>query len=167
MLSILIIDDAQEDALFLERILHQCKILNPIRVLKSGAECLAYFENPEEKSEGVLVFLDLIMQPLSGIAVLKTLNERGLGKDSTFVMLSGITDIKAINAGYQLGARTFMVKPIRAEDVLELLSALKSKIEVKKEDDGYVLEWAHLNESKTEVSLADTDFFRRTISTSA
>jgi hypothetical protein len=39
------------------------------------------------------------MAPVSGIAVLRRLKSLGTAEDSIFVMVSGITDIKALNEG--------------------------------------------------------------------
>jgi DNA-binding response OmpR family regulator len=81
------------------------------------------------------------MAPTSGISVLRELRESGLAKDSVIVMLSGITDIKAINEGYQLGASTFLIKPIKPDDILEMLNGMKNKIRVEEQPSGYLLEW--------------------------
>lgn len=140
MLHIVIVDDSREDLGFLERVLRQCKILNPIHSIHSGEECLAFFRSKATRS---LVILDLVMAPTSGISVIRELRESGLARDSVIVMLSGITDIKAINEGYQLGAATFLIKPIKPEDILEMLNGMKSKIRVEEQPTGYLLEWVH------------------------
>ncbi len=163
MLEILIIDDSAEDLGFVERVFRQCKVLNPIKLLHSGDECVALFEE-NSASNRYLVILDLLMAPTNGISVLRRLRARGLGEDSIFIMLSGITDIKSINAGYQLGARTFLVKPIKAEDILELLTHLKKQIVVEEQSEGYVLRWIS---AAAETPPADTTFLKRGISLSA
>jgi two-component system response regulator len=159
MLGIVLVDDAEEDMALLERIVRQCKILNPLHRLRSGEECISFFEQAKKNSRAArcLVFLDLIMAPISGISVLSRLKESGAAADSVFVMLSGITDLKAINEGYKLGAQTFLIKPVTAHDMLETLSGLKSRICVEGRTEGYVLEWI-VPGKKTAM---DTDFFRR------
>jgi CheY-like chemotaxis protein len=140
MLPIVIVDDVEDDLLLAERILRQCKILNPIKVLKSGKDCISYFEGGsgfEQRVLPCLLFLDLIM-PMHGVEVLKYLRKHNLADDSLVVMLSGLQDIKAIHQGYQLGARTFLVKPITVEDVVQLLSSLPG-LRVDKKPEGHVL----------------------------
>ena len=44
MVTILIVDDSREDALLAQRVLSQCKLLNPAVILPSGDACLDYFE---------------------------------------------------------------------------------------------------------------------------
>jgi CheY-like chemotaxis protein len=140
MTPIVIVDDLEADLLLAERVLRQCKILNPIVLIKSGNGCIAYFEGADGYDDRVLpclLLLDLIM-PTKGVEVLKYLRKRGLAKDSVIVMLSGLQDVKAIHEGYQLGARTFLVKPINREDVVQVLSCLKGVI-VKKAAEGYTV----------------------------
>jgi len=152
MLPIIIVDDSEEDSLLLERLLMQCKILNSIHRLKSGKECVDYFKgatgpgyssgsNNVRHDKRSLVFLDLIMSPLSGTGVLKALQREPQAKGSVIIMVSGLTDIKAIHEGYQLGAKTFLVKPIAAADVLQLVASLGESITVNEQPDGYALHW--------------------------
>ncbi|HEX7862683.1 MAG TPA: response regulator [Verrucomicrobiae bacterium] len=146
MLPLLIVDDAREDALLVQRVLSQCKILNPVLVLNSGDACLDFFEavGPfTERKLPCLVLLDMIMAPLSGLDVLGKLRSHGwLAKGSMVVMLSGLTDIKAIHEGYQLGAKTFLIKPLQAEDVMQMLNSIASLSAVKRPD-GYELVFTH------------------------
>jgi CheY-like chemotaxis protein len=140
MLPILVVDDAEGDLILAERVLRQCKILNPIRLINSGNGCIAYFEGMapfEQRELPCLVLLDLVM-PTSGVEVLKYLQEKGLAKTSILVMLSGLQDLKSIHQGYQFGARTFLIKPINEEDVLQMLSTLKG-VHIIRNKEGYVV----------------------------
>jgi len=144
MLELMIVDDVHEDLAFLERILRQCKILNPIHRFSAGSETLGFFRDQKPDAR-CLVFLDLIMSPVSGISVLKTLKAEGIGQNSVFIMLSGITDIKAVNEGYKLGAHTFLIKPIKPEDIMDLISSLRNRISVQETPEGYLLQFAGRN----------------------
>ena len=69
MLPIVIVDDSREDAMLAIRVLKECKIVNPIIVLKSGEECIDFFEGKGEhgnRSLPCLLFLDLAMNPIRG-----------------------------------------------------------------------------------------------------
>jgi len=128
MMPIIIVDDASEDATLASRVLNQCKILNPVRIFKSGQGCIDYFEKTGSRAAGTLpclLFLDLAMSPMSGVEVLRQLRDVPNAKDSLLVMLSGVTDYKIIHEGYQLGATTFLFKPLRAEDVLRMIKAMR------------------------------------------
>ena len=119
--------------------LSQCQLLNPAILLSSGDACLDYFEGISpftDRQLPCLVLLDMIMAPLSGIDVLRKLGSEKDG--SLFVMLSGLTDLKSIHQGYQLGARTFLITPLRAEDVMQMLDAIPA-IRVEPRASGYEL----------------------------
>jgi len=128
MMPIVIVDDAGEDATLANRVLSQCKILNPVRIFKSGQECIDYFETIASRAAGTLpclLLLDLSMSPMSGVDVLRHLRNSPNARDSVLVMLSGVTDYKIIHEGYQLGATTFLFKPLRADDVLRMIKAMR------------------------------------------
>ena len=141
MMPILIVDDSGEDATLARRVLEQCKIVNPVLLLKSGQECIAYFDRLGSHAAGTLpclLLLDLSMQPTSGLDVLSHLRQSPHAKDSILVMLSGITDYNVVNQGYQLGATTFLVKPLRADDVLRMVKAVRGLM-VRNTSEGYIL----------------------------
>src|SRR5688500_4986473 len=100
MLPIVIVDDSREDALLAVRVLKRCKVMNPIIVLGSGQDCIDFFEGKGEhgnRSLPCLLFLDLSMQPISGVDVLRRLRTQfGATPDfggSLIIMLSGVQDL--------------------------------------------------------------------------
>src|SRR3569623_477114 len=100
MLRILIVDDFRDDATLAGRALRRAKVLNPIHLLKTGEECIKYFTDfcsvPPNHAGLCLVFLDMTMQPIDGLSVLRVLNDHGVTSESVFVMLSGVSDLKTI-----------------------------------------------------------------------
>lgn len=141
MLPIVIVDDFLEDALLAQRTIGLCKIQNPVVLLKSGQACLDYFRGTEPHQDRVLpcvLLLDMMMSPVSGLDVLRKIRDDRMGRGSVVVMLSGLADLKAIHDGYQLGANTFLVKPLLAEDVMQMVRAIP-KIGVHRVSHGYEL----------------------------
>ncbi|MDB6037551.1 MAG: hypothetical protein JWM99_1392 [Verrucomicrobiales bacterium] len=78
---------------------------------------------------------------MSGLDVLTALKSHPYSKHCILVMLSGLKDVKAINAGYQLGAKTFLLKPLTKKDIVELLNSLSSQITIEELPNGYMLHW--------------------------
>src|SRR5262245_3052457 len=130
MLQIIIVDDAAEDRTLAHRVLKQCKITNPIHLIKNGMDCIATLRAGAARSTRFLVLLDLAMAPHNGQWVLREAAQRGLMSSAIFVMMSGIAGIKDVHEGYQLGAKTFFIKPLQAQDIRELLDALRARIGV-------------------------------------
>src|SRR5258706_364698 len=101
MLPILIVDDSRDDLMLAERVLRLCKILNPVFSMNTGEECIKYFRKADvsPSSGPCLVFLDLAMPPIGGLDVLRIIRDSLCAKESIFVMLSGISDIKMLREG--------------------------------------------------------------------
>ena len=141
-LQIILIDDAQHDLDAQRRTLENCKLLNEIKSFKYADEAVAFFrEAQKDEHARFLVFLDLVMKPNDGTYVLRALHDEKLALKSIVVMLSGLADVKLLHEGYQLGAHTFLVKPLKVQDVMELVTTLKNSIEIETEDKGNRLVW--------------------------
>ena len=141
MLPIVIVDDSLEDALLAQRTVGLCKIQNPVVLLKSGQACINYFSGTKPFQDRVLpciLLLDMMMSPVSGLNVLRTIRDNRTARGSIVVMLSGLADIKTIHEGYQLGANTFLVKPLLAEDVMQMVRAIP-KLGINRVPQGYEL----------------------------
>jgi CheY-like chemotaxis protein len=138
---VVIVDDSREDALLAVHVLQQCKILNPITVLSSGAECIRFLDGQGEHAKRTLpclVLLDLVMNPVTGVDVLQHIQSAPHLRECVVVMLSGIQDLKIVNEGYRLGASTFLIKPLRCEDVMQLTTSVRG-LAVERNNSGYIL----------------------------
>ena len=115
MVPILIVDDAQEDLVFAQRVLIANRLLNPLVPLSGAKACLDYFAD-QNSVRPVVILLDLVMKPMSGIDLLRELQSLPAAEGSVVIMLSGLADIKMVAEGYRLGARTFLIKPLVASE---------------------------------------------------
>ena len=141
-LQIILIDDAQHDIDAQRRTLESCKLLNEVKSFKSAEDAVAFFRAAQKNgSSRFLVFLDLVMKPNDGTYVLRAINEEKLAPKSVVVMLSGLADVKLLHEGYQLGAHTFLVKPLKVQDVMELVTTLKNSVSIETENNGNRLVW--------------------------
>ena len=143
-MNIVVVDDAENDLLLASRILGQCKLLNPILTFSDGAAFVEYVNALKAESgewEPSIIFLDLLMPGTGGLGVLGLLQTHEYARHSIVVMMSGLNDIKAINEGYQRGARTFLVKPITTHDVVQLINSLKDRVAIEEREEGYLLHW--------------------------
>ena len=140
-LQIILIDDAQHDLDAQQRTLESCKLLNEVKSFKSAEDAVAFFRSSKGTNSRFLVFLDLVMKPNNGTYVLRALQDENLAPKSVVVMLSGLADVRLLHEGYQLGAHTFLVKPLKVQDVMELVTTLKNSISIETEDKGNRLVW--------------------------
>jgi CheY-like chemotaxis protein len=143
MLEIVIVDDAKEDRLLTERVIRQCKIINPITIFDGGDDLIAYFNGARatEPEKPAIILIDLIMAPVSGLDVLRYWRNSRFARNTFLVMVSGLNDLKAINEGYQLGGRTFLLKPVAKDDLVQVLNSFSDLLCIEKEAGGYSLHW--------------------------
>jgi FixJ family two-component response regulator len=152
MLDIYIVDDDEQDLILLQRLIEQCKILNPVQIFQGGDEFLNFLETQESAPQAhpALILIDMIMAPLSGLEILSRWKFTRLAQWSNVVMMSGLRDLKAIHDGYQLGAKTFLIKPVTKDDLLQTLAGLRFQIRVAEAPNGYCLHWMRYGSQATE-----------------
>ena len=142
-LQIILVDDAQHDLDAQRRTLESCKLLNEVKSFKTAEDAVSYLRAARGNGSNprFLIFLDLVMKPNNGTYVLRALQQEKLAPQSVVVMLSGLADVKLLHEGYQLGAHTFLVKPLKMQDVMELLTTLQHSITIVTEQTGNRLVW--------------------------
>jgi two-component system, response regulator len=146
MIPILIVDDSRDDLKLAELVFRECRIINPIDLVSSGAACVEHLEKQCRSTATAhprcsLVFIDLGMSPMNGVQTMHAINDLALTSKPWLIMLSGMTDVKLIRAGYEAGAKTFMNKPLRPTELKEFLENNESSINVKITATGYELHW--------------------------
>jgi CheY-like chemotaxis protein len=158
--QILLVEDNDDDVLLVRRAFAQAKILNPVRVARTGEEALEYLSGTGRYADRAeyplpsLVLLDLKMPGLNGFDVLRWIRLQPGFSALRVVMLTSSDDIRDLNTAYQLGANSFLVKPVDFERLVEISRALN----------GYWL-WidrAPQLERPLAGSLSDTELIRRT-----
>ena len=147
MFPILIVDDSREDLNLAQRVFHDCGILNRLNLFVSGQECIQfltklYGDKPASNSQGCLIFIDLGMPVMSGTQTMAAINELPFGARQWIVMLSGLNDIKFVREGYQLGAKTFLGKPLQMKELNEFIENNERSIIRRMTASGYELSWA-------------------------
>lgn len=128
---ILLVEDEPSDAALVKRAFSKAKVLNPVHVLNSAEEAVAYLEgagkykNRAEFPLPALILLDLKMPGMGGHEFLKWLRKQpGALQTLRVVVLSGLDDMRSVNDAYQSGANSFLVKPADFERFVEISQAL-------------------------------------------
>ncbi|HEV2209189.1 MAG TPA: response regulator [Verrucomicrobiae bacterium] len=127
---ILIVEDNADDILLLRRAFSQAKVLNPIHVAQSGEEAVEYltgtgrYQNRVEFPLPSLVLLDLKMPGMDGFDVLTWIRQDPNLRSLRVVVLTSSTEMRDVNRAYQLGANSFLVKPVDFERFVEISNAL-------------------------------------------
>lgn len=123
---ILLAEDDEDCILLIRDAFRRAGILNPLYAVWNGEEVIHYlngqgkYANRAEYPLPGLLLLDLKMPRMNGFEVLEWVrNQPGFARLRILVLTSS-DEIRDVNKAYQLGANSFMVKPIEFEDLTEL-----------------------------------------------
>jgi len=123
---ILLIEDSDDDVFFFKRALGQAKLSNPVQVLPDAAQAIKYLEGSEPFADRTqfpvprIVFVDLHLPSKDGFDLIKWLGDKPQFRNLHIVAISGIGRIEDIDRAYQMGANSFVTKPIKPEDLQNL-----------------------------------------------
>jgi CheY-like chemotaxis protein len=126
---ILIVEDRSEDAQLLEEMLRHLGVSNPIRLVSSAVEAVAYLQGDFPYSDRVrfplpkLLLLDLKMPGMDGFELMAWLKTHRRLDELQVIVVSGVDDMAAIRRAYQAGARSFLPKPYSTVDLENLMRA--------------------------------------------
>ncbi|MDB6123057.1 MAG: two-component response regulator [Pedosphaera sp.] len=129
--SILLAEDDYNDVFFMERAFKQSQIANPLHRVKDGEDAISYLKGEGEFADRTryplpyLILLDLKMPRKNGFEVIQWIREQPGLKRFPIVVLTSSKEDPDINRAYELGANTYLVKPVRFEGLVEMMNTLK------------------------------------------
>jgi len=133
--AILIIDDDPDDANLVRRAVLGLHPKLAVQTVTSGMDLKAYLDGQgpyadrEKFPYPGLILLDLRMPEMDGFEVMEWLKSHPAHAAIPVIVLSAFDQQKNIRRAYQLGARTFLSKPIQAENIRDAIRALVLPIE--------------------------------------
>ncbi|HEX5125100.1 MAG TPA: response regulator [Rhodocyclaceae bacterium] len=123
--EILLVEDNPLDAELTMRGLKDEKLFNRIVWLKDGQEALDYlyrrgnYATREDIKPG-LILLDLKMPRVDGMEVLAALKSEASTKSIPVVIMTSSQEEKDVVKSYDLGANSYVVKPVNFEDLSDV-----------------------------------------------
>ncbi len=127
---ILLVEDDPNDVILIKRAFDRARIANPIQVARDGEEAIAYLAGSEPYHDRslyplpMLVLLDLKMPRKSGFDVLAWIRAQEGLRRLPVVVLTSSKDTPDINRAYDLGANSYLVKPVAFEALIEMVKTL-------------------------------------------
>jgi CheY-like chemotaxis protein len=127
---ILVVEDLEDDAILIRRAFRKGNVLNPLHIVRSGEEAIAYlkgegqYSNRSEYPLPDLVLLDLKLPGKDGYDVLRWIREQPSLSALRIVVLTSSNQIRDVNMAYQLGANSFLVKPVDFDDFVAVAKAI-------------------------------------------
>jgi len=128
---ILLVDDSADDLFLIRKAFEKAQVPNPLYCVRSGQEALDYlagvgkFANRAEYPLPDLLLLDLKMPEIDGFDVLRWVKRQPEMAKLRVVVLTSSDQMRDVNQAYQLGANSFLVKPMEFEQFRETAKMLE------------------------------------------
>ncbi len=132
LLPILMVDDDEDDRMMTEKALQKNRVINPILFLSDGEELMDYikrkgkFSDPATSIRPCFILLDLNMPRMDGRKALLFLKSDPELKKIPVVVLSTSSAEEDILRSYNLGANSFITKPITFDGLVSTMETLKN-----------------------------------------
>ena len=127
---ILLVEDNQDDIALTLRAFGKSNIKNKVITIEDGEEALDYLlcngKYSERDSDDLpsVILLDLKLPKLNGFEVLKAIRENESTKFLPVVILTSSKEEQDITEGYELGANSYIRKPVDFEKFFEAIQTL-------------------------------------------
>ena len=138
--AVLLVEDDVNDVLLIQRAFRRATLNTPLHVVSDGEEAVRYLEGQGQYADRqryplpTVTLLDLKLPRLSGLEVLQWLREQPGLKRLPVVVLTSSREVSDVQRAYDLGANSYLVKPVTPDGLLEMVKTLD-------------LYWLSLNES--------------------
>ncbi|GIJ48002.1 response regulator [Virgisporangium aliadipatigenens] len=125
--TILLVDDSPDDVRLTLRALKKNNITNGIQIAADGEEALRFLHPGADEQANplpALVLLDINLPKINGLDVLRTIRQHERTRYLPVVVLTTSNEERDIVDTYNLGANSFVRKPVVFADFLEAVRML-------------------------------------------
>jgi CheY-like chemotaxis protein len=129
--TILLIEDDPSDAALIQGAFQKIGVQNPISLVSHGDTALAYLEGINEYADRIrfplpiLIILDLKLPGMSGLQLLKWIRTKKELRLIPVVVLTGSSDNSQIQAAYEAGANSYLLKPGNRDEIVRIVELLE------------------------------------------
>lgn len=129
--TILLAEDREDDIRLIQKAFERGHIDNPLVVVRDGEQAINYLAGVGRFSDRAtyplpaLLLLDLKMPGTDGFEVLTWVRTQPELRSLRVVVLTSSEEIRDVNRAYQLGATSFLVKPLDFENTVAMAETIK------------------------------------------
>ena len=129
-ITILMADDDEDDRLLTQDALAESRVLNELHFVEDGVELLEYlerrgkFEDKNSSPRPGLILLDLNMPRMDGREALEAIKANPNLKGIPVVILTTSKQEEDMVKGYNLGAASYITKPVTFDGLVDLMKTL-------------------------------------------
>jgi CheY-like chemotaxis protein len=128
---ILVVEDDENDLMFVKLAMKEAGISNPIQVARDGQEVLDYFQGTGKFADRAefplpyLVLLDLKLPFVMGLDVLAWIRNQPQFQSTIVIAFTSSHHTGDVGSAYQLGANAYLVKPAEMDELEGMMKTLK------------------------------------------
>jgi CheY-like chemotaxis protein len=128
---ILLVEDDEDDLFLAKRVIATTGVKSRVLVLRDGQEAVNYlngtgqFAEREQFPFPSLILLDLKLPYRSGLEILAWMREQGMLARTIVAVLTGSNEPTDLKNAYDLGASTYLVKPLTSQMIYDLAEQFK------------------------------------------
>ena len=125
--TVLIVEDSPTDVMLIRRAFDKANIGNPLRIVRDGDEAVQYlagegaFADRAAHPLPAVMLLDLKLPRRSGLEVLQWVRGQSPLRRLPVVVLTSSNQSQDVNRAYDLGANSYLVKPVEFDDLKDML----------------------------------------------
>ena len=130
--TILLVEDDPNDVLLIQRAFQKAGMADCLKIARDGDEAIDYlsgtgrFENRSRFPIPYLVLLDLKMPGTDGFEVLRWARAESNLKRLLIVVLTSSNLQADVDRAYELGANSYLVKPVEFEQMVNLIQRFEA-----------------------------------------
>ncbi|RJQ69420.1 MAG: response regulator [Desulfobacteraceae bacterium] len=127
--DILLIEDNSNDVELITRVFRKHNLANTMVVLKNGVEALEFLSGQGGHIDRIaptpkVILLDLKLPKVDGIEVLRRIKSDERTRNIPVVILTSSTEQRDLKAAYELGANSYVTKPIKFAEFSKVVAEL-------------------------------------------
>lgn len=126
----LMADDDPDDRMLTKEAMSESRVLNDLRFVEDGEELMEYlnrqgkYSNPDESPRPSVILLDLNMPKKDGREALKEIKADPNLRRIPIVIMTTSQSEEDILRSYDLGASSYITKPVTFDGLIDLMKAL-------------------------------------------
>lgn len=128
--NILLVEDDDNDVFLIQRAFGRLNLPHSLHIVTNGEEAINYLDNKTQYKKQIdssfpsLILLDLKLPRKSGLEVLAWIRQQPQLRRLLVVVLTASKETPDINRAYDIGANSYLVKPVNFHDFLEMIRTL-------------------------------------------
>ena len=123
---ILLVEDNPVDIDLTLRAFKKRKLANQVEIARDGEEALAFLARWEsEETLPLIILLDLKLPKVDGLEVLRQIKFHPKLRSIPVIVLTSSSEDKDIQTAYQLGANSYIVKPVDFNKFIEVVDQIE------------------------------------------